>query len=163
MLPAAAAQDMWGAAAAAIALLLVAAPVHGAAPATPAPVDVFVSGTEGYPCYRIPAVLRLPSGTILLFAEGRRGGDTGPNDIVYKASTDNGTTWSALKVLHSEWEPPGHGWHTLSKNATWNTTKVWSANDGFFAAGHDWIPPANMTLSAAEAKCAASSECLGIR
>jgi sialidase-1 len=91
----------------------------------PAAVDVFVSGTEGYPCYRIPAVIRLPSGTILLFAEGRRGGDTGPNDIVYKASTDSGASWSALKVLHSEWEPPGHGWHTVRKNATtWNTTHV---------------------------------------
>ena len=115
------------------------------------PVDVFVSGTEGYPCYRIPAVLRLPSGTILVFAEGRRGGDTGPNDIVYKASVDQGATWSALHVLHSEWEPPGHGWHTLKKNATWNTTHAWAEQDGFFAGGHDWIPPANVTFAAAQA------------
>ena len=46
--------------------------------------DVLVSGFEGYPCYRIPALLRLPGpGLVLLFAEGRRGGDRGPNDIVH--------------------------------------------------------------------------------
>ena len=70
--------------------------------------DIFTSGFEGYPCYRIPALLRLPNSLVLAFAEGRRGGDTGPNDIVYKTSRDGGTTWSALRVLHSEWEPQGH-------------------------------------------------------
>lgn len=154
---------MWNTVAVVVGLLV--APARTAAWVTqalpPAPVDVFISGTEGYPCYRIPAVLRLPSGTILLFAEGRRGGDTGPNDIVYKASTDNGATWSALKVLHSEWEPPGHGWHTLSKNATWNATHAWAENDGFFAAGHDWMPPTNATFAAAKAKCAGNPGCIG--
>ena len=140
----------------------VAVAAAAAAGAPPAPVDVFVSGQEGYPCYRIPAVLRLPSGTILLFVEGRRGGDTGPNDIVYKSSTDEGTTWSKLRVLHSEWKPPGHGWHTLSKNATWNSTHAWMSTDGFFSAGHDWVPPANMTVAAAEQKCAVTDGCVGI-
>ncbi len=154
---------MWDAVAVVAALLVAPARTRaGVSPLVPAgPVDVFISGTEGYPCYRIPAVLRLPSGTILLFAEGRRGGDTGPNDIVYKTSKDDGVTWSALQVLHSEWEPPGHGWHTLSKNATWNATHVWAANDGFFAAGHDWIPPANVTFADAEAKCSNNSGCVG--
>jgi hypothetical protein len=49
--------------------------------------DVFTSGSEGYPCYRIPALLQLPGGLLLLFAEGRFGGDMGARtDIVYKAS-----------------------------------------------------------------------------
>ena len=38
--------------------------------------DIFTSGFEGYPCYRIPALLRLPNSLVLAFAEGRRGGDT---------------------------------------------------------------------------------------
>ena len=77
-------------------------------------VDVFTSGFEGYPCYRIPAVLRV-GGLVMLFAEGRRGGDTGPNDIVYKTSVNEGETWSALRVLHSEFLPPGHNWHALAR------------------------------------------------
>ena len=123
------------------------------------PVDVFVSGEEGYPCYRIPAVLRLTSGTLLLFAEGRRGGDTGPNDIVYKASTDEGATWSPLRVLHSEWQPPGHGWHTFVKNTTLNTT--YTEQNGFYADGHDIMPPANVTLAIAETSCKVNPKCIG--
>ena len=40
------------------------------------PEDLFVSdldgGHEGYPWYRIPAMLRLPNGGIAVFAEGRK-------------------------------------------------------------------------------------------
>ena len=71
--------------------------------------DVFTSGSEGYPCYRIPALLQLPGGLLLLFTEGRFGGDMGARtDIVYKASRDDGQSWSPLQVLYSEWVPPGH-------------------------------------------------------
>ena len=77
------------------------------APSPPLPVDVFTSGREGYPCYRIPAALRLANGHLLLFAEGRRGGDTGANDIVYKVSEDEGRSWSSLRVLHSEYNASG--------------------------------------------------------
>ena len=65
--------------------------------------DVFVSGTEGYPWYRIPAMVRLPSGGIAIFTEGRKTAtDIGYNDIVYKVSHTEGATWSALRVLRSE-------------------------------------------------------------
>ena len=65
--------------------------------------DVFVSGTEGYPWYRIPALVRLPSGAIAAFAEGRKTPtDIGYNDVVYKVSHDEGATWSRLRVLWSE-------------------------------------------------------------
>ena len=50
--------------------------------------DVFVSGTENYPTFRIPAALRLANGELLMFAEGRHGGDHGWNDIVMKRSSD---------------------------------------------------------------------------
>ena len=34
-------------------------------------VDVFISGTEGYACYRIPSMVHVDS-TVLVFAEGRK-------------------------------------------------------------------------------------------
>ena len=36
--------------------------------------QVFKSGTEGHKSYRIPAVIRLPDGELLAFAEGRVNG-----------------------------------------------------------------------------------------
>jgi sialidase-1 len=67
------------------------------------PNDVFVSGKEGYPWYRIPAMVRLPDGGIAAFTEGRKTGrDIGYNDIVYKVSRDQGASWTPLRVLWSE-------------------------------------------------------------
>ena len=65
------------------------------------PVSVFVSGTEGYKSYRIPAIIILPNGNLLAFAEGRvhGAGDFGDIDIVMKRSTDKGKTWSALQTI----------------------------------------------------------------
>jgi sialidase-1 len=62
---------------------------------------VFISGTEGYKIYRIPAIIRLPGGRLLAFAEGRLNGsnDFGNIDIVMKTSDDNGMTWSGLSVV----------------------------------------------------------------
>lgn len=64
-------------------------------------VPVFVSGTEGYNSFRIPAIINLPNGTLLAFCEGRvnNAADFGNVDIVMKQSKDKGKTWSALKVL----------------------------------------------------------------
>lgn len=74
------------------------------------PVDVFVSGTEGYHTYRIPALVAAADGSLIAFAEGRKenSGDPGSGDIdlVFKRSTDGGVTWSALQVL----DDPGEGW-----------------------------------------------------
>ncbi len=72
-----------------------------AAPEPPFQVDVFVSGTEGYHTFRIPAVVTTAEGTVLAFCEGRKGGggDSGDIDIVLKRSTDNGQTWSELLVV----------------------------------------------------------------
>ncbi|RYU93637.1 sialidase family protein [Emticicia agri] len=64
-------------------------------------VPVFVSGTEGHKTYRIPAIIQLPKGDLLAFAEGRvnGSGDFGDINIVMKRSTDNGKTWGTLSTL----------------------------------------------------------------
>jgi sialidase-1 len=62
-------------------------------------VPVFVSGTEGFKSYRIPAIISLPNGELLAFAEGRvhGAGDFGDINIVLKHSNDKGKTWGALQ------------------------------------------------------------------
>ncbi|PTX18048.1 sialidase-1 [Pontibacter mucosus] len=64
-------------------------------------VPVFVSGQEGHKSYRIPAIIDLPNGDILAFAEGRVHGaaDFGDVNIVLKRSSDKGKTWSALQTV----------------------------------------------------------------
>lgn len=78
-------------------------PSAAEAPATPELVDVFVGGKDGYPAYRIPALIPTLRGTLLAFAEGRATlHDHAENDIVMKRSTDGGRTWSALQVIHED-------------------------------------------------------------
>lgn len=64
-------------------------------------INLFASGTDGYNTFRIPAIVTSPKGTILAIAEGRKNSssDTGNIDLVLKRSTDNGKTWSSLKVI----------------------------------------------------------------
>ncbi|GAA2423897.1 sialidase family protein [Streptomyces glaucus] len=56
----------------------------------------------GYACFRIPAIVRTTSGTLLAFAEGRvlNCGDAADIDIVLKRSTDGGRTWGPLQVVN---------------------------------------------------------------
>jgi sialidase-1 len=62
---------------------------------------VFISGTEGHKSYRIPAIIRLPDGKLLAFAEGRVNGsnDFGDINIVLKCSNDNGKSWGAISTV----------------------------------------------------------------
>ena len=64
-------------------------------------IPVFQSGKEGYANFRIPAIIKAPNGNLLAFCEGRvkHAGDFGNIDVVVKQSTDQGRTWSALRVL----------------------------------------------------------------
>ncbi|WP_175549928.1 sialidase family protein [Mariniphaga anaerophila] len=64
-------------------------------------IALFEKGQEGYSCYRIPAIIRSKSGTLLAFAEGRKYGcaDEGDIDLVVKRSTDNGKSWSNLSIV----------------------------------------------------------------
>lgn len=62
---------------------------------------VFVSGSDGYKSFRIPAIVRTPAGELLAFAEGRVGGsgDFGDIDIVMKRSKDGGKSWSPIQLV----------------------------------------------------------------
>lgn len=83
-----------------LALALAGSPPLGAAPEL---VDVFINGKEGYPAYRIPALITTPRGTLLAFAEGRATlRDHAENDIVLKRSYDRGKTWNELQVVHED-------------------------------------------------------------
>jgi sialidase-1 len=65
--------------------------------------SVYVSGTEGYKSFRIPAIIKAPNGDLLAFCEGRvnGAGDFGNIKVVLKTSSDDGKTWSALQIVAS--------------------------------------------------------------
>lgn len=65
------------------------------------PTIIFQSGESGYNCVRIPSLFTTAKGTLLAFGEGRKYScaDATEKDIIYKRSTDNGQTWSELKIL----------------------------------------------------------------
>ena len=75
-----------------------------AAAEAPLHKEVFVSGTEGYHTFRIPALLVTKKGTLLAFCEGRKTSraDHGDIDLVLKRSTDGGKTWGPLQLVHEE-------------------------------------------------------------
>ena len=62
---------------------------------------LFINDTNGYPCYRIPAIVKAANGDLLAIAEGRKNGcgDFGDVDILMRSSSDNGKTWSPQKVI----------------------------------------------------------------
>lgn len=64
---------------------------------------VFHSGQDGYKSFRIPAIVTLPNGNLLAFAEGRvnGGADFGHVNIVMRTSTDAGRNWGKLQVVAS--------------------------------------------------------------
>lgn len=64
---------------------------------------IFMENTEGYRCFRIPALVQTTKGTILAFAEGRKDSraDEGKIDLVMRRSEDGGKTWSCLSTI---WE-----------------------------------------------------------
>ncbi|MFE6521749.1 exo-alpha-sialidase [Streptomyces sp. NPDC057794] len=83
-----------------LAPLTAAVPGASAAPGCASSVP-YVSGEGGYAAYRIPAAVSTPRGTVLAFAEGRRGGagDSGDIDVVLRRSADGGCTWGPLTVV----------------------------------------------------------------
>lgn len=66
--------------------------------------NLFVSGTGGYHTYRIPALLMTGKGTLLAFAEGRRGGsgDAGDIDLLLRRSNDQGRTWEPVQTVWND-------------------------------------------------------------
>ncbi len=63
--------------------------------------QVFVAGVGGYHTYRIPSLLVTSRGTLLAFAEGRKGSssDTGDIDLLLRRSTDGGQTWGPTQMV----------------------------------------------------------------
>ncbi|MBL9127152.1 MAG: exo-alpha-sialidase [Verrucomicrobiales bacterium] len=86
---------------------LAARAVDAPASETPFRTNVFVSGADGYHTYRIPSLISTSKGTLLAFAEGRRGGsgDAGDIDLLLKRSTDGGRTWEAARTV---WDDGAH-------------------------------------------------------
>jgi len=66
-----------------------------------ATMDIYAKGTEGYSCFRIPAIVKTKQGTLLAFAEARKTNcaDNGNIDLVVKRSTDEGATWGPLITI----------------------------------------------------------------
>lgn len=103
--------------------VLGAAPVQGEALLQQ--TDVFVSGSDGYFGYRIPAIETAPDGTLLALAEARKHnlGDPGYEgndiDLVCRRSTDAGVTWSPMKTtkIRRRW--------SAANPATLMTKQVW--------------------------------------
>jgi sialidase-1 len=62
--------------------------------------DVFVSGADGFPIFRIPSIVMARDGNLLAFAEGRASKrDQSENKIVLKVSSDRGRSWGKIRVL----------------------------------------------------------------
>lgn len=73
-----------------------------ASASTAGQLSLFTSGTGGYGCFRVPALVRTAAGSLLAFAEGRKEvscGDRGDTDIVVRRSTDDGRTWGPIEVV----------------------------------------------------------------
>lgn len=78
------------------------------------PKGKFVTTKEKYHTFRIPGMVVAEDGTLLVFAEGRRGDGSdprsdknAPGDIVLRRSTDNGKTWGPIVVIDSGFRPNG--------------------------------------------------------
>jgi len=84
--------------------LLIASAARSVETGGPQSTEVFVSGADGYHTYRIPAVIATKKGTLLAFAEGRKGGggDSGDIDTVLRRSRDGGMTWEPLQIVLDE-------------------------------------------------------------
>ncbi len=78
------------------------------------PKGDYVTAKGRYHTFRIPGMVVAPDGSLLVFAEGRRGdgsdprrNENAPIDMVMRRSTDLGTTWSDLVVIDSGYRPGG--------------------------------------------------------
>ncbi|MDR1279367.1 MAG: glycoside hydrolase [Opitutaceae bacterium] len=65
---------------------------------------VLARQTEGYHTFRVPGLATTPSGSLLIFCDGRvdGGGDIGKMDLVVKRSPDGGKTWEPVRTLFTD-------------------------------------------------------------
>ena len=78
------------------------------------PKGEYVTEQSRYHTFRIPGMVVASDGSILLFAEGRRGDGSDPRrdenapiDLVMRRSVDQGETWEPLVVIESGFRPDG--------------------------------------------------------
>ena len=78
------------------------------------PKGDYVTQRDHYHTFRIPGMIVAQDGSILLFAEGRRGDGSDPRrdknapiDVVMRRSTDNGRSWEPMVVIDSGFRPNG--------------------------------------------------------
>jgi len=132
---------------------------------------VFEGGKEGHAIYRIPAIISLPNGELMAFAEGRVHGtdDFGDINLVMKRSLDQGQTWSPLQMLvdydslqagnpapvvdlHDPKYPQGVIYlffntgnnHEYEVRMNQGVREVWMMKS--FDLGNTWEEPVNITL-----------------
>lgn len=132
---------------------------------------VFEGGKEGHAIYRIPAIISLPNGELMAFAEGRVHGtdDFGDINLVIKRSLDQGQTWSPLQMLvdydslqagnpapvvdlHDPKHPQGVVYlffntgnnHEYEVRLNQGVREVWMMKS--FDLGNTWEDPVNITL-----------------
>jgi len=79
-----------------------------------APKGDYVTQHDRYHTFRIPGMVVAPDGSVLLFAEARRGegsdprrDENAPIDVVMRRSTDNGRSWQSMVVIDSGFRPNG--------------------------------------------------------
>jgi len=122
----------------------------------PEMVDVFLSGTEGYHTYRIPAIVLTNRGTLLAFCEGRKTSarDDGDIDLLVRRSLDEGKTWEPTRLVYEEGgdQPITIGNPCPVVDRT--TGRIWLAfcrnNDRVFMTysdddGQSWATPTEIT------------------
>ncbi|AHF16456.1 sialidase family protein [Niabella soli] len=119
-------------------------------------VKLFERGYKGYALFRIPAIVRAKSGTLLAFAEGRMCGscgDAGDINMVLKRSTDGGKTWGDLSVI---WDDGGNTCGnpvpivdettgTIHLLMSWNNTRAFVTHST--DEGLTWSVPAEITAN----------------
>jgi len=64
-------------------------------------IPVWQNSDPSYENFRIPSMIVTQKGTLLIFSEGRAGGDASDIDLLVRRSGDNGETWSEQSIV---WE-----------------------------------------------------------
>ncbi len=89
---------------------------------------LFGQGVDGYPVFRIPAVVTTPGGAVLAFAEARQSlqdPGAGRIDLVTKRSTDCGRSWSPTSVLAENGTGDAHNPAALVVSHGGRDSTVW--------------------------------------
>lgn len=146
---------------------------------------IYNQGTDGFEVYRIPAIVKSKSNTLLAFAEARKArsnGDSGDIDLVVKRSSDNGKTWSKQITIWNDGQntcgnpvPIVDDRGRIHLLMTWNfQTDKWGAiTNGtgedsrrpYYTDGITWAQPVEITSSVKKEKWDwyATGPCHGIQ